>query len=55
MPANVPKRALMRFPPFCFPPGELREYVAEEVNVRALTPCADPLKYCRRGFCWDKK
>ncbi|KAI7845602.1 hypothetical protein COHA_000889 [Chlorella ohadii] len=26
--------------------GELREYVAEEVNVRALTPCADPLKYC---------
>ncbi|KAL4432409.1 hypothetical protein ABPG77_001708 [Micractinium sp. CCAP 211/92] len=26
--------------------GELREYVAEEVNVRVLTPCADPLKYC---------
>lgn len=27
------------------PPGELREYVAEEVNVRLLTPCADPLQY----------
>lgn len=31
----------------CPSAGELREYVAEEVNVRALTPCADPLKYCR--------
>lgn len=25
--------------------GELQSYVAEEVNVRTLTPCADPLKY----------
>jgi hypothetical protein len=27
------------------PAGELKEYVAEEMNVRALTPCADPLRY----------
>lgn len=25
--------------------GELQSYVAEEVNVRTLTPCADPLKF----------
>lgn len=26
--------------------GELRDYVLEEVNVRSLKTCADPLQYC---------
>lgn len=26
--------------------GELKEYVVEEVNVRSLKTCADPLQYC---------
>ena len=26
--------------------GELKEYVVEEVNVRNLKTCADPLQYC---------
>ena len=26
--------------------GELRDYVTEEVNVRSLKTCADPLQYC---------
>lgn len=26
--------------------GELREYVVEEVNVRSLRTCSDPLQYC---------
>lgn len=36
-------------PPTCLPAlpasGDLREYVAEEVNVRLLTPCADQLRF----------
>ena len=32
--------------PLPLPAGELREYVGEEVNVRSLTPCADPMRYC---------
>lgn len=27
--------------------GELREYVESELNVRELTTCSDPLRYCR--------
>ena len=30
-------------PPRCA--GELRDYVAEELNVWGVTPCADPLQY----------
>ena len=26
--------------------GELKEYVVEEVNVRSLKTCSDPLQYC---------
>lgn len=26
--------------------GELKEYVVEEVNVRSLKTCGDPLHYC---------
>ena len=26
--------------------GELKDYVVEEVNVRSLKTCADPLQYC---------
>lgn len=28
------------------PAGELKEYVVEEVNVRSLQTCSDPLQYC---------
>ena len=37
--------------PSCNAAGELHEYVADEVNVRALTPCADAQKYCRWASC----
>lgn len=43
----LPPYAQLVLPPA--PAGDLREYVEEEVNVRALTPCADPLKHCRCG------
>ena len=26
--------------------GELKEYMVEEVNVRSLKTCSDPLQYC---------
>ena len=43
LPTHLPLHTAPRLSP---PAGELREYVAEEVNVRCLTPCADPLRYC---------
>lgn len=40
---NVPGRSQIFILAFA---GELKEYVVEEVNVRSLKTCADPLQYC---------
>ena len=39
-------RPIAKFSCWHYFSGELKEYVVEEVNVRSLKTCADPLQYC---------